>query len=563
MSSAFQILQGDVLEILPAMPEASVHMVFTSPPYWGLRDYKIPPSIWGGDLSCTHEWGEEGTRRNGRGWDPTLGSSPVGRDEHGSTGASCRKCGAWRGCLGLEPTIDLYVEHMVHVFRLVRRVMRPEALAWLNLGDCYVTKPHGSSSTFDPKYPAGRDRSEGFRCNRTNHPSDLGLKSKDLCMIPFRVALALQADGWYVRSTITWAKYNGMPESVDDRPTSMCEYLFMLAKSEDAYYDREAGRIASGGNRGGGRQRAALLGDQRYVRMAAPKDTDGRTGRHAEYQPTSRARRNSDWFFSSLEDYTRDFQGMLLDEAGDPLAMVVNPQPFSVEMCEACEICYAKPEYKQLQAVLTCQGCKRTWEESGPKLSRDCRACGSKDLQHVRVCSCGAKSWVSHFSTFPERIVSPCILLGTSEAGCCSVCGAPYVRVLEKHPVGDWHPDPQHKHAKGAVNGTAKWAKWATEARPRGGKPNDIALMVGAHGNGPAPPRTLGWEPSCSHPLFPASEPVPCTVLDPFAGSGRAGLAAVKLGRRFIGIEVNPKYARMAEWQAEKARGEAAVGVRR
>jgi hypothetical protein len=222
--------------------------------------------------------------------------------------------------------------------------------------------------------------------------------------------------------------------------------------------------------------------------------------------------------------------------------------------CDGCETCYDRRDYKQLPAILTCESCKHAWNETGPKLSRDCPACGSKKVQHVRICTCGVTSWVSHFATFPERIVSPCILLGTSEAGCCSECGAPYLRVIEKHPAGDWHPDPAHKHGSGAVNGTAKWAKRATEARPRGGKPNDIALMVGGHGDGPAPPKTLGWEPSCSHPLFPG-EPVPCTVLDPFAGSGRTGLAALKLGRNFVGSEVNPKYARMAEWQAEKLTG--------
>lgn len=573
---SYQILQGDALSVLRTLPAESVHCAVTSPPYFGLRDYKIEPLVWDGEPGCGHEWDAHYKP-------PPGGKSAASSGLHGAqTSATYRdrleeqhqmkgitthfcQCGAWRGSLGLEPTIELYVEHLVSVFRDVRRVLRPEATLWLNLGDCYVTNPHGAGSTFDPKYPGGRDRSEGFRANRTNTPGNLGLKSKDLCGVPERVVLALQADGWYWRSRIPWVKHNGIPESVDDRPTSMVEYLFLLSKSEHAYYDREAGRIPSNGNRGGGRQRAALLGDQRYVRMAAPKDTDGRTGRHAEFQPSSRARRNSDWLFSSLEDYTRDFQGMLLDGAGDPLAMIVNPQPFSLEMCDACETCYDRRDYRQLPAVLTCGDCKRTWDETGPKLSRVC-SCGSANVRHVRVCACGARTWVSHFATFPERIVSPCILLGSSEHGCCVTCGAPYERVVEKPNNGDLHPRPDLKAAgvhrlahterrRVQVKGTREGEQFSQTRMLMG---TYAAREAGGEHDNPFPaPHTAGWRPTCFHPMFPANEPVPCTILDPFAGSGRAGLAAVKLGRNFIGIECSAKYVKMAEWQAAKLSEEA------
>lgn len=202
--------------------------------------------------------------------------------------------------------------------------------------------------------------------------------------------------------------------------------------------------------------------------------------------------------------------------------MIVNPEPFSIEMCIACSACYSQREYRLLE----------------------------KDGGGNRVCACGEKSWVSHFATFPTRMVEPCILAGTSEHGCCSACGAPWERVVERPTVGDWHPNPGAKHNPGAVNGTAKWAKGSAVAERNGDPVNSTALV--ANHNMPLPaPQLLGWRATCSHPLFPA-ERVPCTVLDPFAGSGRTGLAAVKLGRQFIGIEANPQYVRIANWQAER-----------
>jgi DNA modification methylase len=140
--------------------------------------------------------------------------------------------------LGLEPTPEMFVKHMVEIFREVRRVLRPDGVCWLNLGDSYITKPNGS--THDPKYPGARCRREGLIANRTNNPGELGLKHKDLLLMPHRVALALQADGWHVRMDTVWDKLNPMPESVTDRPTRSHEYLFLLTKSDQYFYDAEA-----------------------------------------------------------------------------------------------------------------------------------------------------------------------------------------------------------------------------------------------------------------------------------------------------------------------------------
>src|SRR6266478_6266236 len=139
------VIQGDCREILPTLLAESIHCVVTSPPYWGMRDYGIPPNIWGGDPNCKHVWGEKSksgrTNRNG-----VEGGIQSGRHKNElvnniiitpETGAFCKCCGAWCGSFGLEPTIDLYVEHAVEIFRAVRRVLRPDGTLWLNLGDSY------------------------------------------------------------------------------------------------------------------------------------------------------------------------------------------------------------------------------------------------------------------------------------------------------------------------------------------------------------------------------------------------------------------------------------------
>ncbi len=179
-----KLYRGDCMKILRRLPDCSVQCCVTSPPYWGLRDYGVA------------------------------------------------------GQLGLESTPEAYVARMVEVFREVRRVLRDDGTLWLNMGDSYATQK------------AERTRSQGRECGgprdkatilpRTSMP--FGLKPKDLVGIPWRLAFALQADGWYLRSDIIWHKPNPMPESVRDRPTKAHEYVFLLSKSERYFWDQEAVR---------------------------------------------------------------------------------------------------------------------------------------------------------------------------------------------------------------------------------------------------------------------------------------------------------------------------------
>lgn len=201
--------------------------------------------MWGGNgEACEHEWGDKiiakakDSNRGEMEW--TTGGNPATKvkGKHPSQGQFCCRCGAWRGCLGLEPQPDLYVAHIVEVMQGVKRVLRDDGVLWLNLGDSYTSGGRGTNRHHREKMGIGTADAQAL--GRKIPPP--GLKPKDLCCIPWRVAMALQADGWWLRSAIIWAKPNPMPESVTDRPTNAYEYVFLLTKAARYFYDAEAVR---------------------------------------------------------------------------------------------------------------------------------------------------------------------------------------------------------------------------------------------------------------------------------------------------------------------------------
>ena len=231
-----QIIQGDCLEVLKTLPDQSVQTIVTSPPYYGLRDYGT--AKWeGGSTECDHL--ETNDTRDPKITKQTqnAGTSKIGYK------TVCHKCGAIRidSQIGLEPTPDEYVAKLVSVFRECRRVLRDDGTLWLNLGDSYAGSGCGTN---DYRTEASRSINKSDKMFTKTPPQQKiignGYKPKDLIGIPWRVAFALQADGWYLRSDIIWSKPNPMPESVKDRPTKAHEYIFLLAKSQRYYYDAEA-----------------------------------------------------------------------------------------------------------------------------------------------------------------------------------------------------------------------------------------------------------------------------------------------------------------------------------
>jgi DNA modification methylase len=354
------LLMGDCRVTLATLPQRSVQCVITSPPYYALRDYGLPPLVWGGDAEHPQTRFKGDTiaaRANTEYADVTTGFCP---------------CGAWLGSFGLEPTPELYIEHMVEVFRQVRRVLRDDGTVWINLGDSYAGSGKGPTGHNGIQGDAScigapergllsNRRSSGVRGSAG--PAQGIYKAKDLMMLPARVAMALQADGWYLRSMIPWLKRNSMPESVTDRPATAVEYVFLLSKQSRYYWDADAVRVEQSANTHARFGKDATASTRRKI-------SDAGSGIKANGSfiaatdnmilPNGRNRRSSDWFFET-------WQGLLLDEQDEPLALVVNPSP-----------------YKE-----------------------------------------------AHYATFPPKLVEPMIKASTSEKGCCPECGAPWARVTE------------------------------------------------------------------------------------------------------------------------------------
>ena len=368
------VINADVLEGLRSLPDNSVQCVVTSPPFWGLRDYGLPPVVW-----------------------------PDG----------------WEGCLGLEPTLVLFVEHLVTVFDEVRRVLRPDGICFMEFGDSYACSTNGRSAK-DTKAAGNDDRT--FRDKPFSTATD-GLKPKDLCGVPWRVALALQDAGWWLRSDIIWHHVNCMPESCTDRPTKAHSYVFMLTKSAKYHYDAEAVREMS-------------------VKGAAGSEfTSGKTGVNMGERCSNKQRENSPG--------------------------------------------------RNLRTV---------WAIPTEPLSDE------------------------HFAAYPTALVERCLRAGTSEHGCCPECGSPWRRVVEKcgpHKGKSWHD-----HGNDAERGAGQLAK--------GCKPGEYTV------------ETIGWQPTCDCGL-PEADNAPCTVLDPFLGSGTTLLVAKRMGLRGIGVEVSEKYVEIAK----------------
>ena len=233
----YKVLQGNCLDKLKDIETNSIHSVVTSPPYYALRDYGTGEWV-GGDENCEHEGNNLlGNNRNG------LSSGDCSRQANNPALSSgqCVKCGAIKEDeqIGLESTLQGYIDNMVKVFREVRRVLRDDGTVWLNIGDSY----NGSGG-------AGGDYNKGGLRegqNKYGKKDDPRFKPKDLMLVPHRLAIALQEDGWWVRQDIVWAKNNPMPEPTRDRCVKAHEYIFLLSKNKHYYFDY--GAIQEGENK--------------------------------------------------------------------------------------------------------------------------------------------------------------------------------------------------------------------------------------------------------------------------------------------------------------------------
>lgn len=228
----------DALQLARCLPNQSVNCIVTSPPYFGLRDYGT--GKWeGGDPDCSHTVGNQVSDNKAPG-------AIVSGVRPGVDASVCKVCGARRidSQIGLEPTPAAYVAKLVELFRECRRALRDDGVMWVNIGDSY-----GTGTT------ASRKQGKRGLGDATQSAQDavprIGGEAKQLLGIPWRLAFALQDDGWILRADIIWAKGNPMPESVTDRPTKAHEYIFLFAKNPRYWYDADAIAEPTVNNQGG------------------------------------------------------------------------------------------------------------------------------------------------------------------------------------------------------------------------------------------------------------------------------------------------------------------------
>jgi DNA modification methylase len=414
-----RLLQGDCRDVLATLPADSVHCVVCSPPYWGLRDYQT--GTWeGGDAACDHKAPSNPQtayltgRCSGEPWGEPDKTLAGGLKQFRSL---CGKCGARRvdAQIGLEATPEEWLATLVGVFREVRRVLHPTGCVFLNCGDAY--------------------------------------RDKQLQMLPARLALALQADQWILRSDIIWAKPNPMPESVQGSQCPKCE--------------------ATGGY---------------IVRLSAGRPTSA-------HEHVFLLTRSARYFYDAnavREDETSRPQNWTTRVFGKSGGDHRNERP----------------------------------ERFRPMAKGECGIAG-RNLRNVWTIATEAFP-AAHYATFPTRLVETCIKAGTSARGCCSTCGAPWVRVTETTytPGG-----PNHTGNAQSLRYIKDGERVTSSYKTR----HDV---------------TTGWAPSCTH----NAECVPATVLDPFVGSGTTCLVASRLQRDAIGIDLNTSYAEMA---VERCRNDA------
>lgn len=338
-----QILQGDCRQLLATLPAQSVNCVVTSPPYYAQRDYAVD------------------------------------------------------GQIGLEATPEAYIAELVAVFRAAGRVLRDDGTAWLNLGDTMVTNGGSgwqgkNGDRADRRFTqqrGGTDRMRGAM-----RGISFGLPPKNMLFIPQRVAMALQADGWYCRQDIVWFKPNTMPESVEDRCTKSHEFLFLLTKQPVYYFDAEAiaepsvnfGQPVEKGTDASGFKDARLYGGKHSnPKRAGNRKTFRGGGAYTHDQAFDNSRPS--------EGDSHGNEPNLSGMRNKRDVWTVATRSFDGEFCCACKAYFHGANLRALR--------RQKIED-----------------KTIRFCICGASdAWLSHFATFPPDLVEPCILAGCPEGG--------------------------------------------------------------------------------------------------------------------------------------------------
>lgn len=563
--SDHRVLLGDAEVALRQLAAEGVLVdtVVTSPPFWGLRDYggwmmvrrwdpegRGDPDLLASAFSTdSHKWRKRGARRREL-------ELRVRASLHG--GVECPDTGVRMDALGTEPTPDLYVRHLVLIFREVRRVLKDSGTVWLNLGDSYVSQPAGNtwesfrdaSGLTNAANEVGRMRYEAAK-RRPKPPS--GFKLKDLVGIPWRVAFALQADGWWLRQRVVWAKgisgeacrpcpkcghkaWHGsnMPESPKDRPTTSCEEVFLLSTKPHYWYDywavREEGACPAGtkGGKGSGQRRAEV-------------GVNARPEEYAEYDGKRNWR--SVWTISAKgTDYAHFavFPPALVERC-----LLAGCPP---KVCEECGEPWEHRVERTEQPDPSAKGSRFDMGKTGTGNGGDRTQPGERmlmaDLGYHPACSCGGDLEPGDLEPGDlEMIKTP---LGTQPGEDTTLThgrrgfnrprgegsGVRAITRYEQRKYADQLRASPHKAEMEGEAGSA-FAHYIRTDRS-GARAIPPGLLAGW--------TERGWLQEVVVPETTEPPSIPGRALDPFAGSGTVAQTARKLGRRSIGVELQPAY---------------------
>ena len=427
----------------------------------------------GGDAECGHERPTLGATRQGVDGGPRLDNGAWPNNTCGHCGAIQQPAG-----MGLEPTLGEWVANIVAVMREVRRVLRDDGTVWLNLGDAYsnsslVSRANGIGLD-------GNQRHGSLEAIGKTPSQPLTIANKNLMGQPWRVAFALQDDGWILRSAIVWHKPNPMPESVTDRCTNAYEMVFLLVKSGSRTFWTHMDGYGS---------RTKPAPDYRMV-----------NGKMINMW------RGHDYFYDAESIRQPHAEGTIERFGKNPMQS-------------------SRQKFGDAGSVRANQ----SFHESTPN-----GLIGGANARNVWTIPTQGRS-DAHFATFPNELPRRAIMAGTSERGVCGECGSPWVRVVDRSTSfqsgsGKAGNPPNGKHRESVQSSSGSY---------------DVRM-------GPSvSTQTLGWQPTCGC----NADIQPATVLDCFAGSGTTLAVAQALGRKSVGLDLNPEYLEIAKRYISKADG--------